>query len=89
MHPGCNRRAETCDLDHTKPHAQGGTTCPCNLVPGCRPHHRAKTHSGWRYIIVDPGTYLWQSPHGAWHLVDHRGTHALDPPRPYRSDPDH
>jgi Domain of unknown function (DUF222) len=31
--PGCGRRAESCDLDHTDPHHQGGRTCECNLAP--------------------------------------------------------
>ena len=30
-----------CDIDHAQPHAAGGVTCPCNLVPLCRRHHRA------------------------------------------------
>ena len=34
-HPGCARRAERCDDDHTIPHHQGGRTCECNLYPSC------------------------------------------------------
>jgi hypothetical protein len=49
-------------------------------VPACRSHHRAKTHSEWRYVVVDPGTYLWISPNDRHFLVDHRGTRALNPP---------
>ncbi len=85
-HPYCGRRAERCDLDHARPYAQGGVTCPCNLVPTCRRHHRAKTFSEWRYVIVEPGTYLWISPNGRHWLVDHHGTRALDPPK--RLDPE-
>jgi hypothetical protein len=33
-----------------------------------------KTHSGWRYTIVEPGTYLWSSPHGYQFLRNHEGT---------------
>ncbi|HWJ81917.1 MAG TPA: HNH endonuclease signature motif containing protein [Nocardioides sp.] len=85
--PNCSRRAETCDLDHTTPHGKNGVTCPCNLVPLCRRHHRAKTHDeGWRYVIVEPGRYLWLAPTHRHFLVDHRGTRALDPPR--RLDPE-
>ncbi|GAA3822202.1 HNH endonuclease signature motif containing protein [Nocardioides panacisoli] len=76
--PNCHRSAEACDLDHAKPHAEGGTTCPCNLVPLCRRHHRAKTFSQWRYVIVEPGTYLWIAPNDRHFL--------LDPPR--RLDPE-
>ncbi|WP_183100054.1 HNH endonuclease signature motif containing protein [Nocardioides pelophilus] len=86
--PHCNRRAERCDLDHAHPHAAGGSTCPCNLVPLCRRHHRAKTFGYWRYVIIQPGTYLWSSPHGQHWLVDHTGTRVLDPPRPVDPDPD-
>ena len=84
--PGCPTRATRCDLDHSQPHAKGGTTCPCNLVPLCRRHHRAKTLSGWRYTTIQPGHYLWTSPHGRHFLVGPGGTRALDPPR--STDPD-
>ncbi|WP_344777618.1 HNH endonuclease signature motif containing protein [Nocardioides panacisoli] len=82
----CGRPAEACDLDHAKEHTKGGSTCPCNLVPLCRRHHRAKTLSLWRYVIVEPGTYLWIAPHDRHFLVDHDGTRQLDPPR--RLDPE-
>ncbi|KRA85621.1 hypothetical protein ASD84_24570 [Nocardioides sp. Root682] len=79
--PGCPKQATACDVDHAKPHGQGGQTCPCNLVALCRRHHRAKTFSRWRYVIVLPGFYLWTSPHGRHFLVGPDGTRALDPPR--------
>jgi len=60
------------------PHNKGGPTCPCNLIPDCRRHHRAKTFSKWRCIIVLPGHYLWISPHGQHFLVGPHGTRALD-----------
>ncbi|WP_408898110.1 HNH endonuclease [Nocardioides sp. R1-1] len=81
--PRCTRPATRCDIDHSQPHAQGGVTCPCNEVPLCRRHHRAKTHSAWHYDTLTPGTYLWTSPHGHAFRVDHRGTHPIhtaDPP---------
>ena len=84
--PGCPTRATRCDVDHQVPHGKGGATCPCNLVPLCRRHHRAKTFSGWRYTPVQPGYYLWTSPHGRHFLVGPGGTRALDPPR--STDPD-
>src|SRR5699024_2898482 len=72
--PWCTRRADRADLDHIVPWEEGGPTCGCNLAPLCRRHHRAKTHAGWSYVMVTPGTYLWHSPGGATSLVDSRGT---------------
>ncbi|AIY16660.1 hypothetical protein GUY44_26695 [Pimelobacter simplex] len=76
--PYCSRAAMRCDLDHARPHGRGGPTCPCNLVPLCRRHHRAKTHSQWRYQVTKIGTYLWRSPAGFHFEVSHRGTHQHD-----------
>ncbi|WP_186449766.1 HNH endonuclease signature motif containing protein [Nocardioides sp. J9] len=84
--PGCTTKATRCDLDHTIEHNKGGPTCPCNLVPLCRRHHRAKTFSLWRYVTVEPGLYLWLSPTGRHFLVGPKGTRVLDAPR--RLDPD-
>ena len=42
--PWCTRPARRCDKDHSVPHSRGGPTCPCNLAPLCRRHHRIKTH---------------------------------------------
>ncbi|MFB9767809.1 DUF222 domain-containing protein, partial [Nocardioides kongjuensis] len=75
--PHCTRPATRCDIDHAKPHDRGGPTCPCNLVPLCRRHHRAKTHSTWRYESPMPGSYVWTSPNGFRFRVDHRGTHPV------------
>jgi len=60
----------------------GGATCTCNLAPLCRRHHRLKTHTGWTYTPITPGTYAWTSPHGHHWIRDHHGTHDLDPPSP-------
>ncbi|GAA3539777.1 HNH endonuclease signature motif containing protein [Nocardioides daeguensis] len=78
--PHCTRPAQRCDIDHHRPYGEGGVTCPCNEVPLCRRHHRAKTHSRWRYDIVMPGSYLWTSPNRFQFRVDHRGTHPVHPP---------
>jgi len=69
-----------CDADHIHPRARGGPTCPCNLAPLCRRHHRLKTHTPWTYTTLDPGTYQWTSPHGYHYLKDHTGTHDTTPP---------
>ncbi|GAA4079476.1 hypothetical protein GCM10023066_07730 [Nocardioides kongjuensis] len=78
--PHCTRPATRCDIDHHQPHDRGGPTCPCNLVPLRRRHHRAKTHSAWRYDTPAPATYVWTSPNGYRFRVDHRGTHPVHPP---------
>jgi hypothetical protein len=80
--PNCPVPATRCDLDHRTPHNQGGPTCPCNLTPLCRRHHRAKPFSRWRYRTLAPSHYLWTSPHGRLFHVGPGGTQMLDPPRP-------
>lgn len=69
--PSCRMPAYRCDLDHRDPydHAHpecGGRTCPENLDPLCRYHHRCKTHTGWRARRVAPDglTMIWTSPTG-------------------------
>ncbi|GAA5150974.1 hypothetical protein GCM10023340_29100 [Nocardioides marinquilinus] len=68
--PRCTRRRV--DLDHIHPYESGGPTSTSNLAPLCRRHHRAKTHSRWRYRMLEPGRYEWTSPTGRTHLVDRR-----------------
>ncbi|MEZ5092778.1 hypothetical protein [Nocardioides sp.] len=38
-----------------------------------------KTHTPWRYAVIEPGTYLWSTPHGYRLLVDHTGTRDVSP----------
>jgi hypothetical protein len=56
----------------------------CELAPLCRTHHRPKTHGAWTYTPLEPGTFLWTSPHGYQYLRDHTGTLDVsrDRPRP-------
>ncbi len=79
--PYCTRAAIRCDHDHVKAYESGGTTCSCNIAPLCRGHHRAKTHSAWTYDVLEPGRYLWTSPHGLHLIRDHHGTHQMRPER--------
>jgi hypothetical protein len=67
--PGCGRCAETCDLDHTDPHHQGGRTCECNLAPLCRHHHRCKQAEGWRLEQPEPGILVWHTPSGRRYIT--------------------
>ena len=78
--PWCTRPARTCDCDHVVAHDKGGTTCSCNVAPLCRRHHRLKTHAAWSYTPLEPGTYVWLSPHGYSYLVDHTGTRDVTTP---------
>jgi hypothetical protein len=57
----------------------GGPTSSDNLAALCRRHHRLKTHGGWTYTMVEPGTYLWHSPFGYSWLRDRSGTTDLTP----------
>ena len=78
--PWCNRPSVDCDLDHIVPYddtGPPGQTSTENLAPGCRRHHRAKTHGGWRYQRLPDGAFEWTSPHGARYRVDHTGTQHL------------
>ncbi|MCD4524192.1 HNH endonuclease signature motif containing protein [Nocardioides sp. cx-173] len=75
--PWCTRPARACDLDHITPYDHGGPTCECNLAALCRYHHRLKTHAGWTYRPLAPGTYLWHDPHGQRLLTTPQGTTDL------------
>jgi hypothetical protein len=77
--PWCQRPAARCDCDHVDPAARGGPTCDCNLAPLCRRHHRAKTHTRWRYDKVDDTTFVWRSPNGLVVKRDHLGTTEIAP----------
>ena len=81
--PWCTRPAKRCDTDHRVPYDAGGPTCPCNLAPLCRRHHRLKTHGGWtlrttrtRHATCGP------QPHGYQYLRDHEGTLDVSRDRP-------
>jgi hypothetical protein len=62
--PGCSQPAAGCDLDHTTPWHHGGPTCPCNLAPLCRHHHRCKQAQGWWLEQPAPGVLTWKTPSG-------------------------
>lgn len=86
--PGCNRRAERCDIDHITPWQMGGTTDHRNLIHLCRHHHRVKHETAWSVspsaplrstdLFARSGDVTWTSPAGRTY-VDHP---AL--PRPSR-----
>ena len=67
--PGCGQPAARCDLDHTTPWHHGGPTCPCNLSPLCRHHHRVKQAQGWWLEMPEPGVLRWRTPAGRTHTT--------------------
>ncbi len=76
-HPGCNRLAVFCELDHTTPWSQGGKTSYGNLAALCKRHHMFKTDGYWHYQQPEPGTIIAISPAGETYL-----TTADPPPAP-------
>jgi hypothetical protein len=63
-HPGCNRPAQHCHLDHRTPWAGNGRTAEGNLDGYCARHHRLKHHPGWTYTVTD-GVLTVRTPTGA------------------------
>lgn len=83
--PYCHQQGARCDLDHRVPFDhdhpdQGGPTCPCNLAPLCRRHHRLKTHAGWTYTSIEPGVHLWRDRYAQSFLRTRDGTTDLTKP---------
>ncbi len=67
--PGCTRRLDHCDIDHTIPAARGGPTELGNMSHLCRRHHTLKhfeflNGSGWKPKQRPGGTLEWASPTG-------------------------
>ena len=63
--PGCNRRAENCQLDHAFAWDDDGETSPANLGALCTRHHQLKTHGGWHITDSrEDGSCTWHSPQG-------------------------
>jgi hypothetical protein len=67
--PGCGQPAARCDLDHTTPWHHGGLTCPCNIAPLCRHHHRCKQAEGWWLEQPEPGVLVWRTPAGRTYVT--------------------
>jgi hypothetical protein len=86
--PWCTRPARACDVDHVVEYdhdaeaegrPQPGPTQTDNLACLCRFHHRVKTHSAWRYDMVENGIFEWTSPHGHCFRRDRTGTLSIEP----------
>ncbi len=73
-HPGCNRAAVACEIDHTVPWARGGTTSHFNLACLCPKHHLYKSEGVFRYRQPEPGKIVVRSRAGT------ERTSTPDPP---------
>jgi hypothetical protein len=86
--PGCGRRASRpghaagCDVDHDLAWP-AGPTCPCNLGPLCRRHHRIK-QQGWTKQRQRDGSVRWTDPTGrSWTSPNqHHPVHPIRPVPP-------
>ena len=67
--PPCRQPAWRSDLDHTRPYADGGPTCRCNLGGFCRHDHILKHLPGWHVTQPAPGTFHWTTPTGRTYLT--------------------
>ncbi len=67
--PGCTRRADRCDLDHTLDWATGGETALANLSALCRRHHTLKHQTRWQVAPGHGRALHWTSPAGAVHTT--------------------
>lgn len=62
--PTCAVPARLCELDHTVPFGDGGTTSAGNLGPLCVTHHLYKTHGRYRLEQPAAGTFVVTTPTG-------------------------
>ncbi len=66
---GCERRAASCDIDHTTAWQHGGATSIDNLAHLCRRHHQLKHRTDWRMSQGRGGVIRWTSPTGRVHTT--------------------
>ncbi|HKU10884.1 MAG TPA: DUF222 domain-containing protein [Sinomonas sp.] len=53
--PGCDKPAQSGEVDHTVPWQHGGATDTANLAVLCREHHRLKSLGHWKLKQLDSG----------------------------------
>ncbi|WP_353807265.1 HNH endonuclease signature motif containing protein [Agromyces sp. SYSU T00194] len=68
--PGCDRRADASEIDHTVDWAAGGETGHDNLAHLCARHHHLKHEAGWRVVQRGGGVLEWRSPLGREYTTD-------------------
>lgn len=67
---GCRAPARDCQIDHTHPYSQGGSTDEANVEPLCDPDHGPVKHDGgWELHQPQPGHFVWISPRGHYYEV--------------------
>ncbi|HVU61055.1 MAG TPA: DUF222 domain-containing protein [Mycobacteriales bacterium] len=59
--PGCNRPADTSQIDHRHERRDGGRTDRINLKPMCLMHHQMKTKKRWKVDLNPDGSETWTS----------------------------
>ncbi|MCP3975621.1 MAG: DUF222 domain-containing protein [bacterium] len=70
--PGCRMPSIDCDLDHNRPHAEGGCRHNHNLAPLCRYHHTIRHNSNWTYHRLPNNDHHWTSPLGRTYTTSGR-----------------
>ncbi|GAA1539217.1 hypothetical protein HD600_001173 [Microbacterium ginsengiterrae] len=73
--PGCEIRAEWCEIHHVHDHALGGPTHTSNGVPLCWHHHRTLDTGAWQIRMRDGTPQIrgphWWDPYGLWRAPHH------------------
>lgn len=85
IYPGCNRPAQSCQLDHRIPFDEGGETCVDNLHCLCQKHHNVKTDKRAFYVPdPDTGDIIWLYDDGHYEITEPEGilAHQLGAPHP-------
>jgi hypothetical protein len=78
--PGCGASAVRCDAEHDAAWPDG-PTCPCNLGPCCRRHHRIK-QLGYTKARGQQSTVTWSDPTGRTWLSPSQHQPPATPVRP-------
>jgi hypothetical protein len=79
---GCRQPATQCDVDHTIPYSENGTTCVDNLAHLCRAHHNLKHHTRIQMRNLGDGIIQWTSAAGRTYYTHPAGDVAAPRPQP-------
>jgi hypothetical protein len=85
--PGCIRKAERSEIDHTRPFERDGLSEEGNLAVLCKKHHRLKHNSRWRVQQLGQGVLRWVSPAGRSYLTHPAALSSRRPPPGSPADP--